>query len=277
MFERVNREIPFDGLHWFFDHAETVSEKSLERIAALGGGIAIQHRMAFQGDAYAERYGLKAAEHAPPVGKMLAAGLPVGAGTDATRVASYNPWTSLWWLVTGKTLSGLRLAAPANRPDRIEALRLWTEGSAWFSTESGRKGVIKAGRLADFAALSADYLAVPEDEIANLEAVLTVVGGRVVHGAAEFSDLAPPMPPPAIDWAPSRRWALAQKAERAEVFARQRFVAERAEAAAKADGACCTTACGVHGHAHLFARTSDVPASDPRGFWGALGCSCFAF
>ncbi len=100
VFEKVDREIPLKGLHWFFDHCETISDRNIERVAALGGGIAVQHRMAYQGDDFIERYGAKAAEATPPIARMLAAGVPVGGGTDATRVASYNPWVALWWLVT---------------------------------------------------------------------------------------------------------------------------------------------------------------------------------
>ena len=106
VFEQVNREIPFHGLRWFFDHAETISDGNIERVKALGGGIAIQHRMAYQGEYFIDRYGAKAVEQTPPITKMLAMGVPVGAGTDATRVASYNPWIALYWLVTGKTVGG---------------------------------------------------------------------------------------------------------------------------------------------------------------------------
>src|SRR5208282_1951593 len=109
VFERVDREIPLKGLNWFFDHAETISEQSIDRIAALGGGIAVQHRMAYQGEYFVERYGLGAAEATPPIARILEAGIPVSGGTDATRVASYNPWVSIAWLVTGKTVGGLRL------------------------------------------------------------------------------------------------------------------------------------------------------------------------
>ena len=107
VFEEVNREVPFKGLNWFFDHCETISDRNLERVKALGGGIAIQHRMAYQGEYFMDRYGKKAAERTPPVRRMLDLGIPVGAGTDATRVASYNPWVSLYWLVTGKTVGGV--------------------------------------------------------------------------------------------------------------------------------------------------------------------------
>src|SRR5437764_6317768 len=108
-FERVNQDIPIDGLHWFIDHAETISDRSIDRIAALGGGIAVQHRMAYQGEYFVERYGTGAAEATPPIAKILQSGVKTSAGTDATRVASYNPWVSLAWLVTGKTVAGLQI------------------------------------------------------------------------------------------------------------------------------------------------------------------------
>ena len=114
VFERVNQEIPLQGLNWFFDHCETISEQSIDRIAALGGGIAVQHRMAYQGEYFVERYGHGAAEATPPVARMLEKGVNVSAGTDATRVASYNPWVSLSWLVTGKTVGGMQLYPQRN-------------------------------------------------------------------------------------------------------------------------------------------------------------------
>lgn len=202
VFEAVNREVPFDGLRWFFDHAETISEPSLERVRALGGGVAIQHRMAYQGEHFINRYGREAAGHSPPFARMLAYDLPVGAGTDATRVASYNPWVGLFWMVAGKTVGGTPLYEGANRLDRMEALRRYTVGSAWFSGEEGRKGAIAAGQLADLAVLSADYFAVPEEEIKAIESVLTMVGGRVVHSAAEFQALGPPPLEVLPEWSP---------------------------------------------------------------------------
>src|ERR1700732_3835688 len=104
VYEEVNREIPFNGLHWFFDHCETITDRNIERVKALGGGIAVQNRMAFQGEYFVERYGAQQAERTPPIRRMLEMGVPVGAGTDATRVSSYNPYLSLYWLVTGRTV-----------------------------------------------------------------------------------------------------------------------------------------------------------------------------
>ena len=263
VFERVNREIPFGGLHWFFDHAETISPRNIDRIAALGGGIAVQHRMAYQGEDFVERYGERAAEATPPIARMLSAGLPVGAGTDATRVASYNPWVSLSCLVPGKTVGGMRLYPAANRVDRETALRLWTDANTWFSNEQGKKGQIKAGQLADLAVLSGDYLAVPEDEIAGLGSVLTLLGGEIVHGSGEFSRLAPRLPPPMPDWSPVR------------TFGGYHSRPAKSQAMALSLSCGCGSACDVHGHQHASAW-SGAPAADARSFWGVFGCSCWA-
>lgn len=187
VFEEINKEIPFKDLCWFFDHAETVTDANLERIKALNGGIAIQHRMAYQGEYFINRYGKEAAKRSPPIRKMLDMGIPVGAGTDATRVASYNPWMSLYWMVTGKTVGGTALYGDENKIERLEALRLYTLGSAKFSREENDKGSLSKGMYADLAVLSQDYFAVPEDAIKNITSLLTILGGKVVYGAEGFS------------------------------------------------------------------------------------------
>jgi predicted amidohydrolase YtcJ len=268
VFEKVNRDIPFDGLHWFFDHAETVTDANLDRIARLGGGIAIQHRMAYQGEYFVQRYGRRAAERTPPYRRMLEMGVKVGAGTDATRVASHDPWNALYWLVTGNTLGGLTLYPASNRIDRETALRLCTEANTWFSNEEGVKGQISLGRYADLAVLSADYFQVPEDEIRNLVSVLTIVGGRIVHGDGEFGALAPPLPPAMPDWSPVNYFGGYFKPVTAAVAA----ATQR-----QARAACgCGNGCAVHGHAHGQAYQDAVEIDGQRGFWGALGCSCWA-
>lgn len=259
VFERVNRDVPFNGLPWFFDHAETISPRNIERVKALGGGIAIQDRMAFQGEYFVDRYGAQAAEQTPPIQRMLAAGVPVGAGTDATRVSSYNPWTSLYWLVSGRTVGGLALYREGL--PRATALQLFTQGSAWFSSEQGKKGQLRVGQLADVAVLSADFFTVEEEAIKHLESVLTVVGGRIVYGAEEFDRLGPAPLPVTPDWSPVVKvpghW--------------------KPGAPLQAAVHQCAGACSVHGHGHERARQSRVPVSDFSGFWGAFGCSCFSF
>jgi len=266
VYEKVARDMPFDGLHWFFDHAETITDRNIDRIAALGGGIAVQHRMAYQGEYFVDRYGAKSAEHSPPVKKMLERGVKVGAGTDATRVASYNPWVSLSWLATGKTLGGLSLYPQANLLDRETALRLWTEANTWFSNEEGKKGRIAVGQLADLAVLSSDYFTVPGDEIQDITSVLTLLGGKVVYGEGDFDKLSPEMPPAMPDWSPVRAYGGYQA---------RRPGGQTAMAPHAMCG--CANRCGVHGHAHAAAWGVQIPVTDQRGFWGALGCSCWAF
>src|SRR5258705_13779311 len=161
----------------------------MDRIAALGGGIAVQHRMAYQGEYFVERYGAAAASAAPPFAKMLAKGIHVSAGTDATRVASYNPWVSLAWLVTGKTVGGLRLYPDRNRLDRETALRMWTENVTWFSNEESKKGRIEGAQLADLIGPNRDYFSSRGYEIADITPDLTVDGGTIVHSAGELAHL----------------------------------------------------------------------------------------
>jgi predicted amidohydrolase YtcJ len=269
VYERVNRDLPLQGLHWFFDHAETISERSMDRIAALGGGIAVQHRMAYQGEYFVERYGARAAEATPPIARMLQKGLKVAAGTDATRVASHNPWVSLAWLVTGRTVGGLRIYPQGNCVDRETALRLWTENATWFSNEEGKKGRIEAGQLADLIVPDRDYFACPESEIAHTTSELTIVGGRIVYAAGIFGSFDPPLPPAMPDWSPVRRFGdySTSAKPRGETIHRQRV-----------DETCnCASACRVHGHDHGRAWTGGSPVDDLKSFWGALGCSCFAF
>jgi predicted amidohydrolase YtcJ len=188
---------------WCIDHAETISAANLARIKKMGGGIAIQNRMAFAGELFAERYGARAATDAPPLGAMLRAGIPMGAGTDATRVSSHNPWLALYWMVTGRTVGGTELGAVDNRLTREQALRLYTIGSAWFSGDEDEKGRIAPAQLADFAILSADYLTVPPEQIRDLESVLTVTGGDIVYAAGPYADVGPePLPSVIPAWSP---------------------------------------------------------------------------
>ncbi len=247
VFEKVNQDMPLEGLHWFFDHAETISDQSIDRIAALGGGIAVQHRMAYQGEYFVERYGLGAAEATPPVAKMLAKGVKTSAGTDATRVASYNPWVSLSWLVTGRTVGGLRITPQRNCLDRETALRMWTENVTWFSNEEGKKGRIEVGQFADLVVPDHDFFSCADSDIADTT-----------------SDL-PAMP----DWSPVRSYGgYAAWGAKAEPVA-----AMRMQAAAHCS---CTNSCGIHGHDHATAWSAKLPISDLKSFWGALGCACWA-
>jgi predicted amidohydrolase YtcJ len=283
VFEKVNQDIPFNGLPWIFDHAETIDERNIDRVKALGGGIAVQDRMAFQGEYFTERYGADAAQHTPPIQRMLAAGVPVGAGTDATRVSSYNPWVSLYWMTAGKTVGGLQLYSEQTRLSRETALELYTRGSAWFSNEQEKKGSIKVGMLADLAVLDQDFFTVDEEVIKQIEAELTIVGGNIVYTKGGFGGYGPEPLPILPDWSPtaiSNGYYPANPAYRVTAN-RPATVASPAAAAAQhqllTQIHCCAGSCGVHGHSHEKARLSNVPVTNYTAFWGALGCSCFAF
>ncbi|OCP05930.1 MULTISPECIES: amidohydrolase [unclassified Ensifer] len=271
VFEMVNKDVPLSGINWFFDHAETISDRSIDRIAALGGGIAVQHRMAYQGEYFVERYGHGAAEATPPVAKMLAKGVNVSAGTDATRVASYNPWVSLSWMMTGKTVGGMQLYPRANCLDRETALRMWTEKVQWFSNEEGRKGRIEKGQFADLIVPNKDYFNCAEDEISFLTSELTMVGGKIVYAAGDFVSYDEnPVPPAMPDWSPVRTfggYAAWGEPDGAGKNSLRRTAITSCG---------CASNCGVHGHDHAGAWTSRLPIADLKGFFGALGCSCWA-
>ena len=261
VFETVNRAVPFEGMHWILDHAETISDRNIERVKALGGGIAIQHRMAYQGEYFIDRYGSDAASRTPPVRKIMAMDVPISAGTDGTRVASYNPWVGLYWLVSGKTVGGTSLYPEANRLDRMDALRLYTTAATWFSNQEGNKGAIAPGQLADLAVLSEDYFSVPEDRIKHLESVLTIVDGQPVYASAEFSNLSPPPLPISPDWSPVKRFGGYHNDSRISVLSpsqsRQRS--------------------SILAHSHNQ-RNSNVSSLSTPGslsqFWGGLACAC---
>jgi hypothetical protein len=185
-------------------------------------------------------------------------GVPVGAGTDATRVSSYNPYLSLYWLITGKTVGGLSLYPQENRLDREEALKLYTMGSSWFSTEDGKKGALAPGQLADLAVLSGDYFSIPEEEIKHLESVLTIMGGKVVYASDEFSKLAPPLLPVSPSWSPVKEYGGYAKALNQNLGASHSTAGSYVEA--PSDGQ----------------KRSHLQVLGDLGIWH-LGCDCFAF
>ena len=161
IFERVNREVPIANLRWSIAHLNDASPENLRRMRALGVGWTVQP-----------------GRGVPPVETAKELGVVVGAGTDAHRVASYNPFTALQQFVDGNI-------------SRAEALRLYTMGSAWFSHDDAERGSLEPGKLADLAVLSKDYMTVPAEQIGGIESLLTMVGGRIVYASepyAQFED-----------------------------------------------------------------------------------------
>jgi predicted amidohydrolase YtcJ len=189
IFERVNKEIPIAPLRWSIAHLNDASVESLRRMKALGVGWTMQDAMYFGGEQFIKQAGAEAARRTPPVETARKMGVVVGAGTDAHRVASYNPFTALRWLLDSKTVGGVAMRGPEEIPSRLDALRFYTLGSAWFSFDEDVRGSLDVGKLADFAVLSDDYMSVPVEKIGSLESVLTMVGGKIVYSAGPFDGL----------------------------------------------------------------------------------------
>ena len=186
LFEKLNKEVPITGLRWSIAHLNDASEQSLQRMKALGMGWTVQDAMYFGGDQFLQQNGAQAARRVPPVNTAKRMGVPIGAGTDAHRVASYNPFTALQWFLDGKTVGGTAIRGPEETPGRADALRFYTIGSAWFSFDEKKRGSLEVGKFADLAVLSKDYMTAPVDQIGGVESLLTMVGGKVVYAAAPY-------------------------------------------------------------------------------------------
>src|SRR3954451_15260584 len=188
--ERVDREVPIRDLRWSIAHLHDASDASLMRMKALGLGWLMQNGLYFAASSFLTARG-PAINHAPPLRTALQLGLHVGGGTDANRVMSYNPFVSLKWMTDGRTVDGMTTRAASQLVSREEALRFYTQGSAWFTFDNDRRGTIEPGRLADLAVLDKDYLTVPADELGSLVSLLTMVGGKIVYAAEPFARFVP--------------------------------------------------------------------------------------
>jgi predicted amidohydrolase YtcJ len=186
---RVHARTPISKLRWSIAHLNDASPATLKRLKAMGMGWLVQNAFYFRGEAFLGQRGAAAARVAPPLVSALRMKLPVGGGTDAHRVMGPNPFVSLQWMLDGKTVSGIAMRAPTERPSRIEALRLYTQGSAWFTFEEKLRGALKVGQLADLAVLSRDYLTVPVEQIGGITSLLTMVGGRIVFADGPYTGL----------------------------------------------------------------------------------------
>ena len=189
VFDRVTRDVPLAPLRWSIAHLNDASPATVERMRSLGLGWTMQDFMYFVGDSILRERGSETAGRMPPIGSAIRTGLPTGGGTDAHRVSTYNPFVVLQWMIDGKTVSGTATRTAAELPSREDALRIYTQGSAWFTFEDEKRGVLAPGRFADLAVLSADVLTVPTQDIGNIESLLTIVGGKVVYAAGPYSSL----------------------------------------------------------------------------------------
>lgn len=204
--EEMNEETPLDGLRWSIEHAETITPKNIARVENLGGGIALDSKMALHGDGFIKTHGREKALETPRLRQLVDSGIPLAMTTDAFRAATFNPWVGVSWMVSGKSVSGSNVLSQGNRLSRVEALKLFTSGPAWFMNTESEMGKIAPGNLADFVLLDRDYFTVPEEQIKDISAVLTVMDGRVVFGAQEYSPLAPPLPDILPAWSPVKHF-----------------------------------------------------------------------
>jgi len=203
---KLNEKVPLDGLRWSIEHAETISPANIARVKALGGGIALDTKMALHGDGFIKTYGRDKALMTPRLRQLVDSGIPLAMTTDAFRAASFNPWVGISWMVSGKSISGTEVLAKDNRLSRAEALRLFTRNAAWFMNTESEMGMIAPGHLADFALLDRDYFAVAESQIKSISSVLTVMDGRVVYGAQDYQSLSPVLPEILPAWSPIKHF-----------------------------------------------------------------------
>ncbi len=187
--ERVNREIPLANLRWSIAHLHDASDASLQRMKAIGIGWLMQDGLYFSAPSYIAERGTTQMRRTPPIVSALTLGLPIGGGTDANRVMIPNPFVSLRWMLDGRTVDGIATRGPEQIPSREQALRFYTQGSAWFAHDDIRRGRLTPGMLADLAVLSEDYFSVSVSRIAEIRSLLTMVGGKIVYAAPPFADL----------------------------------------------------------------------------------------
>jgi predicted amidohydrolase YtcJ len=187
--EHVAQQAPIASLRWSIAHVHDATPQTLARMKALGVGWLMQNRLYFAVPAFLGAYQRSRIEAMPPIVSALRLGLPVGGGTDADRVMSYNPFVALQWMLDGRTLSGMPTRTAAEIPSREEALRIYTQGSAWFTHDEGQRGRLEPGMLADLAVLSDDILTMPVERIGTLTSLLTMVGGRIVYADEPYADL----------------------------------------------------------------------------------------
>ena len=180
IFQKVNREIPIGDKRWTIGHVVETSAEQLKVIRELGliiETIPLTH-LWLRGGQFVKDSGRagKAVAHKD----YLDQGVRFGMGTDNKP---YSPFPTIWAAVARQERTTNEVIGPTQCLTRMEALRAITMGGAYFSFEENRRGSLEMGKLADIVVLSGDYLDIPEDKIPDLNSVLTMVGGRVVHSS----------------------------------------------------------------------------------------------
>ena len=182
--EQVAEEFPIETLRWSLEHVFELTEAQIMRLRLIGVGVGMQNQQYLKTGAQ-----VVPSRSGPPFRSIIDAGLRASAGTDAAGVSPLSPWVSIYYMVTGKNAAG-EVVNDGQQITRMEALRLYTMGSAYQSFDEDRLGSIEVGKLADLVVLDADYLEVPDEALRQIASVLTIVGGRVVHADGPFGELA---------------------------------------------------------------------------------------
>ena len=185
--EDINKDFPVRDLRWAVLHLYNASEDSLKRMKALGLVWGVQDGLYFGGERLQKEVGVEQAKALPRIVTAMKLGLVVGGGTDAHRVSSYNPFVSLQWYLDGTTIGGTKTRGDEEAPSRRQALEMYTRNTAFMANEDDKRGTLEAGKFADLAVLSADYMTAPVKEIGKIKSVLTMVGGKVVYAAPPFA------------------------------------------------------------------------------------------
>ena len=171
--EQLDAQVPIAPLHWSIAHALTITPQNVQRLKALGAGLALHGFRYLAGTP---------ASNGPPYRMIVDSGITVGAGSDSAQISTLNPWLMLYYMVTGKNSSGQIINA-GQTLTRDEALRLYTVANGWFVKEEDKLGSIEEGKLADVVVLNDDYFSVSDESLKKLGSILTIVGGRIVHDA----------------------------------------------------------------------------------------------
>lgn len=173
----VGQEFDVSALRWSLAHVTLATQQQILDLKAVGAGVTVQD------------FSYTGSGRGAPFRMIVDTGIAVGAGTDSTNVAPLNPWLGIFYMTTGRNLAGI-LTNDGQQISRLEALRLNTVGSAWFSEEENDLGSFEVGKKCDLAVLTDDYLKVSDEKLRKMTSLLTLQGGRVVHAAGPFADLA---------------------------------------------------------------------------------------
>jgi predicted amidohydrolase YtcJ len=188
--EDISKDYPVRDLRWTVLHLYNASEDSLKRMKTLGLIWGVQDGLYFGGERLQKEAGVEAAKQMPRIATAMKFGLTVAGGTDAHRVSSYNPFVALQWYLDGTTIGGTSTRGDSEAPSRRQALEMYTRNSAFMANDDDKRGALEAGKFADLAVLSADYLTAPVKEIGKIRSLLTMVNGKAVYASAPFADLA---------------------------------------------------------------------------------------